>query len=280
MRTFTLITLTMLLSACLVGCEGDESVVESIVRTDETETLVMGTAIARPWTDFHLNMTKLYNEEIDIDSVKFADSLCRIGYNTFRVWGDDRSLGAYYYAPREPARFESGDTATVEIFNDICIAVADIKLLSQPDDSVILVESESDDSVAVGEPVNLVWRSIPNADWYAVDYGFWYYEGGHSYPVYGGSIATQDTTAQLPGGTRDGGYGMNIGAFTGPVPGVDGYNVQGHGLVGYIYSPSGATYNQVIVGAHESVAGQPDDDILFPAPEGSLLDNVLKAYRK
>jgi len=281
-RTCIISILTLILTLGLTACDGDETVLESVVKTDSTEILVTGTAILRPWTDFHLNMVKIHNEEIAVDSVKFADSLCRMGYGAFRVWGDDYYLGAYYYAPPPaPARFGSGDTARVEIYGARGTTTVDLKLLAIPEDSVVIVDGESDHSVAIGETVDLVWRSIPNADWYGISYGFWYDSAGHSYNLYNGSIATQDTTAQLPGGPRNGGYGMNINAFTGPVPGSGDYNVVGNGLVGYIYSPSGNTHFNVVVGqAAAPSGGASGEPPTYPAPEGSVLDYILQSMNE
>ena len=192
MRGLAILTAALLLTLGLAACDGDETVVDSVVRLDSTETLVTGTVILRPWTDFHLNMMKLHNEVIAIDSVTFADSLCRMGYGAFRVWGDDYYLGAYYYAPDEPVRFGSGDTASVTIFGDHGPTAFDVKLLALPDDSVTLVASASDSQVAVGEAVDLVWNRVPNADWYGITYALWFDSGGHSYVVYDGSLATTD----------------------------------------------------------------------------------------
>jgi len=273
-----LISLTALaLTLGLAACDGDETVVDSIVRSDSTEALVMGTVILRPWTDFHLNLVKMHNEDLVIDSVRLSDSLCRLAYGAFRVWGDERSFGAYYYAPDEPARFGSGDTAHVDIFGERGAASVDVKLLDLSSDSVTLVASASDSEVPVGMEVDLVWNSVPNADWYGLTYGFWYDSGGHSYMVYDGSLATTDTTAQLPGGTRIGGYGANLEAFTGPIPGTGARNVDGNGFVGYIYSQSGSTYLNVdVVPTIIFPEGDQNRPTGYAAPEGSVLGNVLR----
>lgn len=275
MKTGILIIIGVLaVGLTLVSCDGETVILTSTVETDSTEVWVVGTVVMRPWIDFHLNMLKIHAQENQVDSVKFADSLCRIGAGSFHVWGDDYYYGAYYYNPDDGARFASGDSVQIELYSDLGTTTAKIKLLVAPGDSVMFVESASDTIADIGEVINITWDIIPNADWYGIDYGFWFDSSdGHSYPLCDSLVATTDTAIQLPGGPRIGGYGLNVFAYTGPVPGTGDYNVSGPGVVGTIYSSGRHAYWNVAVGHPDPgpASSRPGGD-KYAAPDRDFIE--------
>jgi hypothetical protein len=232
-----------------VGC-GNEDNTQGPADADEVTTLVIGNVILRPYVDFQMNMLQIYAQDHEIDSVLFGDSLCDMGQSVYYVWGNEYNYWAAYFNQADSLRFNSGDVVRVYLFNDDRVTSVDIKLLSNPEDSIRFTVPELDTVIDVGESFELVWRRIANADWYGMQIYYWYDSAGQM-ASRNGFVATTDTTYLFPGADHpsDGRYGLNMVAVSGPVPGTGDYNLQGQSIVGSLYSTSRHTYGRIVVGA-------------------------------
>lgn len=220
----------VLIIALFISCDD-----ETVVVGNGPEYLIIGDVLMRPYLEILGNIHPVNGQSCDIDSIKFADSLCKIIKNVYYVDGTNYNYSFSYRNQADSLRYGSGDIAPLHIYRDNEIVSAYIKLLKVPDDTVNIVSPDYNENFAVNDPVPLIWNKVAHADWYSVTYIY------DTSDVFGSEITyhyetTTDTTFTIPQTDHitNGQYIIYITSISGPVPGSTG-NIDGADMVGTIY---------------------------------------------
>ncbi len=243
----------LLLLLVFVACS-DEDEGNPIVTADPVRTLIIGNVVLRPHVDFSAMVHPIYGQENELDSAFFGDTLCDMDRGMpYNLHGTNYLYGIAYYNIADSQQFGSGDTVPISLYDHPYMVEARVKLLELAADSVDLIGPPDDTTVAIGEPIELAWHPVENADWYGL--GIWYSgsppESDLSEQT---NLSTTDTVFTIDGSnqTVDGDYTIYVIAVSGPVPGVDGPNINGTTMTGTIYSRSAITVVRVLVGSGQA----------------------------
>ena len=243
-----------------VACEDNPP---TIVQGDTKELFVIASVTMRPYIDCSGNITPLYGQNHEIDSILFADSLCEIqNYGSF-IEGNRYNYHFRYSNKGDSLRFNSGDTTALKIFKGTEFVQTNIVLLAMPEDSIILISPP--DSVGLSDDVIISWNKIDNADWYNIKYYYNY----DTALIFGSVIddfvdGVTDTTYTISGPhLYNGGYRIHISAVSGPVPGATG-NIESESIVGAIYSHAvpGVSYGHYVKVGSGLLTIPPDDNFI------------------
>lgn len=231
---------------CL-GC-GDDDSTSPVQPEEPVESLVIGQVVLRPHVDFAASVFQIYNEETDIDSVMFADSLCDFGpYAMFSIHGTDYLYHAVYYNLNDVSRFSSGDSANIDFYEGSRRTTARVKLLDRQEDSVRVGQISEEPYLPVGETFEIPWNLVPNADWYALYIEYWTDDPELEWYT---ETWTTDTTFVIEGSGHniEGRYYIRLLAVAGPIPGEEGPNLNGPSITGTIYGRSALTMLFIDIG--------------------------------
>lgn len=245
---FKRILLTAILSFSLflsfIGCEDDPPV--AYQETDTISTLITGVVVLRPYVDFISYITPIYGEGMDIDSMKFGDTLCNLFKNYTFVFGNNFQYQSVYFNQADSLNYSSGDNVNIKIFMANETINTHIKLLNFNDDVPLLDSSTLDTVVSIGQDINLVWHPVPNADWYGI---FVHLKiDADSSKEYLASTTTPNFTLDGNYHNLNSDYTVLISAVTGPVPNIDSPNVFGSKITGSLYSRTKPVRHEIRVG--------------------------------
>lgn len=237
----------------ILGCEDDSELTSPPFVINTVRTVVIAKASLNPGLTFYAFMQPVYGQELEIDSVRFGDSLCTINKLSSFVEGNNYSYRAIYENEADSNRFNSGDSIEVNFYQSGEIFTRSLTLLDSENDMPILIPAESDTLVEKSEDVTITWNKIENADWYGIRY--YHYSGTYFHaPYYIEYISTTDTFLTIPGNNHnyDSFYSVAIQAVTGPVPDVDEPDLNSFFISGALYSKSDMLFFKITVGDGET----------------------------
>ena len=197
----------------------------------------------------------------DVDSVKFEgnDMELQIGY------GEGGAV-VYCFYEGSSAGYSSGDDVSIYYFTPAGTCSTTVAMLYDPDDEPEIIDwatSYPNDTVALGEDIEVHWHPVDNAEWYHLEFDYSFDSlGSHAYRDI--EAFTTDTTFTIPGSESpyNGYYYLYITPVNGPRPDATEGNVMGTALNGIVTSI--VYYNfRVYVGNGDAwpVGIAPDDEL-------------------
>ncbi|KAA3633644.1 MAG: hypothetical protein DWP97_08595, partial [Calditrichaeota bacterium] len=166
-------------------------------------------------------------------------------------------------------------TATFYFSNGI--STGSVRLLDQDDDEPSFILPIDDDTLSLGTAINVLWNSIPNADWYGL-YVRYYKDSAGTYINNDREyFASTDTTFTIPAASNiyNGYYRLYIQSATGPRP-TDPPNITGSGWTGDLHSESGTFNIQVFLGTGDPTPVGNQDETDYEDPESvEILRNII-----
>ncbi len=249
MKKLILYLFISMLILSINGCDDDSNDLTPPIGPESPRTLVTGAIILRPYVDFLCYMTPIYGQELEIDSVKLDDTLCKIGKSYRYAYGNNYQHHAVYFNPDDFNNYNSGDFAEFIFYEGNTPASVSLKLLNLEEDKPTYVESLVDTIFDVGAEINLTWNKKEKADWY----GIWMIRvtgSGHDRVHSDFYAYTTDTIFSVPTSQHmiDCSYTILVVSTTGPQPGAYSYNLQGRTILGSIYSYSDGARVDMIIG--------------------------------
>ncbi len=172
---------------------------------------------------------------VAVDSVKYEGNKTELREGL-------SELGTAVYAMYEeiPTTYDSGDTVEIKYFLPSGSGTARVKLLdSEFDEPTVLSHSTSYpyDTVAVNEGITIAWRSVAVADFYSVNWSYYYDSSGTRVERFESYFTTDNDLVILAGTLSfNGRIGLNIYAITGPRPDIEIGNVSGSVINGNVSS--------------------------------------------
>lgn len=242
-----LLLLVAISTLFIVGCSDDDE--KTIVAAVTAQGWIIGQASVSPEIDFNASIFPITNNTFVIDSVIAGDSLCRNDNGDYwYIYGDGNYGYIEYENEADSQRYSSGDMYDITFYKDNSSTTTSMKLLNRQDDEPNFILPVDDDSISLGESLNIIWHTVPNADWYGMRIQYWKDSAG-TYLFRRKYLSFTDTSYVIPASTNiyNGYYRIYIVAATGPGSGEEP-NINGLGLMGEIHSESYSNQIRIYVG--------------------------------
>ncbi len=253
-----LLLLVAISALFIVGCSDDDKITAAAT----AQGWIIGQAYTNPEIRFSADIFPMTNSTFTIDSIIAGDSLCiNEDYDYWYIYGDGNYDYAYYRNSADSLRFSSGDMYDITFYRNNSSVSVSMKLLNRQDDKPNYILPIADDTIGLGDPLDIIWNSVPNADWYGL-YIRYYKDSAGTYVSNHEYLSVTDTIYNIPTYTNiyDGYYRIYIVAVTGPGDG-DAPNLDGNGLLGEFHSKTSSNFRRVYVGTGD------------PTPVGGIIED-------
>ena len=267
--------LLLLMVSVFIGCSDDDE--KTITAAAAAQGYLIGYVnYYNPGYEFYTDVMPMTNNGFMIDSIVSVDSIAEYRTDSYwNVYGDDN----YHWAEidQNPAStYSPGDTAEVFFYRNGSMATLRLELLDYDIYPNVILPVD-DDSISLGESLNILWNTNQDAEWYGM-YIRYYQDSAGTYVSKRYYITTTDTTFTIPASTNiyDGYYNIYIVAVNGPTTG-DPVNLNGAGLLGEFHSYTGSEYRRVYVGTGDPfpVGGGSDEEIMTPEEASrDIMDHI------
>jgi len=267
-KTLILALLLLLMLSLLIGCSDDD---DPIAVADTT--YIIGQAYLNPDPYFYADFIRGSENETKIDSVLIGDISVPVYDSYWYVYADNNYYYTHYDAEDNSLGWSSGDTIDIHFYKGADVAHCYVKILENSDYPQYITPA-TNDTIALGDPLELIWNNVENAEWYGI--GIYYYQDSAgteiSKRIYG---YTTDTAYTLPGTsiTENGYFNIYVESVTGPLPSAR--NIMTNTMTGVMHSSSSSQYMRTYAGTGSTnpimVQENPDDI------SREILKNILMA---
>ena len=181
----------------------------------------------------------------------------------------------------DPEGFESGDTVEVIVYTPRGNGTCRVELLHLRSDTVQIVSHSTTspyDTVDIDTDIEIVWNSVPGADWYSCELWLYFIDAGYVEFDWVSNRGTQDTTMVISAADNgiEGEWWIDVMAVTGPYPEDEEGNFIDPGVVDGAIRSYTYAWVAIVVGGGTSpgVAGPPP----FNAEDRSetVFDRILR----
>ncbi len=199
------------------------------------------------------------NDGFTIDSIITNDSIADYRDESYwHVYGDGNYQWAYLSS--DSTDYLPGDTVEVNFYRNNAVAALSIRLIDY-DIYPNYILPINNDTIALDEPLDIIWNIDQDADWYGIYYSYYRDSAGVTNYVQT-YVATTDTAFTIPASDNiyNGYYWIYVMAVNGPGTG-EPLNLDGAGLIGEFHSYTGSDYRLIFVGTGSAnpVSNNPDE---------------------
>jgi hypothetical protein len=212
-------SLNVVVAVCLMGagCGDEDSPMGSDGSNIGTLRLSGHMTLSYEYLSFNGTLFSIDGLLPQVDSVTFHRSVC--SQDTF--WNSNQGyfISAYGLSFIQNGAYTSGDTADIHVFSPLGYSTIKTKLLDRNADAVRIHDWADSSYVDTGTELSIAWDTIPNADWYLVDYytRYWDETIGFTRSDWDQIIVPRCSVAISSTQTKHNGYwSVAIFAVTGP----------------------------------------------------------------
>jgi len=269
--------LLLLMVSVFIGCSDDDE--KTITSAAAAQGYLIGYVnIDGTDIDFYSDIMPMTNNGFSIDSIVANDTIAEYRDDSYwNVYGDDNYHWAEIY--NSPTTFTSGDTAEVKFYRNNSMTSFKIRLMDS-DTYVNYILPVANDTVSLGSPINVLFNSNQDAEWYGVRY-YGYRDSAGTQVYFQKVFATTDTTFTIPASFNiyNGYYWMNVAAVNGPGQG-DPVNLNGAGLIGEFHSYTYSQSRRVYIGTGDPspVSNNPVEPELDPKEASRIMMNHFTGH--